>query len=181
LKGYCRFAIATEAWHVNAPIAAKRLAGIAHVVRASSLELPFAPETFDLLLDRHEELEPNEIGRVLRPGGILLTQQVIPEVWCELRAFFPRMTDFGPHFERYQTGLQAAGLVIRRAERYAAPEAFRELGELVYMLTIAPWTISDFDLERDLDALLAVEELLSRPEGIVLTAGHYLIEAWKGP
>ena len=72
-------AVATECWHVNAPVAARRLGRRADVVRASSLELPFAPASFDLVLSRHEELAPAEVGRVLSPAGRLLTQQTIPD------------------------------------------------------------------------------------------------------
>jgi len=51
--------VATEPWEVNAPVAAKRLGarGIP-VVRANSLRLPFRDEQFDLVLNRHEELDP---------------------------------------------------------------------------------------------------------------------------
>ncbi len=179
-RGYHGLAVATEEWDANAPVAAARLAAIGtHVVRASALALPFAAGAFDLVLDRHEALEPAEIGRVLRPGGTLLTQQVISEYWSELRRFFPRMTDFGPHYQRYQTDLRAAGLIIRRAAWHSLPVAYRDLGEIVYLLTAAPWTVPDFDLERDLEALLDMEKELRQPDGIVLTEGYYLIEALK--
>lgn len=176
---YTGYAVATEPWDVNAPVAAKRLSaqGIP-VVRASSLQLPFRDEQFDLVLNRHEELDPTDTTRVVAAGGRVLTQQVHPDDWKELRDFFPRKTDFGPHFDLYRAGFERAGLRIVQALVYERPVAYR-LGDLVYMLVAAPWTIPDFDLDRDLDALLAVERALSRPEGIVLTEKRYLIEAEK--
>ena len=57
--------------------------------------------------------------------------------------------------------------------------AYRELGHLVYFLVVAPWTIPDFDLEADLEALLAAEQHLSGPDGIVLTDPRYLLEVRK--
>ena len=48
------------------------------------------------------------------------------------------------------------------------------------MLTAAPWTIPDFNLERDIEALLALERSAKREEGIVLTESRYIIEAYKG-
>ncbi len=158
LKAYEVFAVATEPWLPNVPVAAQRLKALgAHVVHANSLVLPFALGTFDLVLNRHEELDPEEVARVLAPAGHLLTQQVHPDNWKELRVFFPRMTDCGPHFGRYQDGLRARGLVITHAEMHEAPAAFRTLGEIVYMLTALPWEIPDFDFVRDIDALVALE------------------------
>lgn len=180
LKGSKVSATATEPWLPNVSVAARQLRPFgARVVHANSLALPFASQAFDLVLDRHEELDPAEIARVLAPGGRVLTQQVRPGNWRELRAFFPRMTDFGQHFERYQDGFRASGLVITLAQTHEAPVAFRNLGEIVYMLTALPWEIPEFDVQRDIDALVALERELERPEGIVLTEGRYLIEAYK--
>lgn len=180
LEGYEVFAVATEPWLPNVPVAARRLRAFgARVVHAHSLTLPFAHEVFDLVLNRHEELDPAEVARVLAPGGRVLTQQVRSDNWKELRAFFPRMTDFGPHFERYQDGFRASGLVIERAETHEMPAAFRNIGEIAYMLTALPWEVPDFDVELDIGALVALEKALRRPEGIVVTEGRYLIEAYK--
>lgn len=180
LEAHEVFAVATEPWPPNVPIAAQRLRPFgAHVVQANSLALPFASKTFDLVLNRHEELDPAEVARVLAPGGHVLTQQVHPDNWKELRAFFPRMSDFGPHFQLYQNGLREGGLVIRHAEMHETLAAFRNLGEIAYMLTALPWEVPDFDVERDIEALVAMEKALRHPEGIVLTDGRYIIEAYK--
>jgi len=90
--------VATEEWKVNVPVAKKRLAkfGI-EVVECRSVELPFKDASFDLVLNRHEELQPREVARVLSPGGRVITQQIGRENWKELRKHFPRKTDFGDH------------------------------------------------------------------------------------
>jgi SAM-dependent methyltransferase len=75
-------AVATESWSLNAPVAAARLRPRgASVVQCHSLRLPFRREAFDLVLNRHEELDPAEVARVLSPGGRLLTQQVGRAWW----------------------------------------------------------------------------------------------------
>jgi SAM-dependent methyltransferase len=174
----CR-ATATEEWRVNAPIAARRLHGRADVVRASSLQLPFAGGSFDLVLDRHEALEPAEVGRVLAANGTVITQQVGPDSWPELRRFFPRKTHFGDHFGEYQRGFEAAGLNVSERCWHEERVAFGSLMDVVYMLLVAPWTIPDFDPERELDALLALEDACASTDGIVLTEHHYLIVAQR--
>jgi SAM-dependent methyltransferase len=93
LAGFAGQAVATEGWRPNVPVAARRLATAgARVVQADSLRLPFAGERFDLVLNRHEELAPADVARVLRPGGRVLTQQIHPDYHGELRGYFPRMT-----------------------------------------------------------------------------------------
>ena len=174
-------AVATEPWSVNAPIAAARLRprGIA-VVRCGSLQLPFRPASFDLVLNRHEELDPAEVARVITFHGSVLTQQVGSSRWRELRPFFPRMQDFGDLFIRYEHGLQTSGLTIVQARTHDWKAAYRTLGDIVFLLCIAPWEIPHFDpLDADLPALLAAEESLSTEQGIVLTESRFLIEAKK--
>lgn len=169
---------ATEEWHVNAPLAHGRLAPLGvGVVRCRSLVLPFADGAVDLVLNRHEELDPAEVVRVLRPGGAVLTQQVGGEYWQELRPFFPRMTDYGDLFEDYRSGLTSAGMEIIQARRHLRRFAYADLGEIVYLLSIMPWVVPDFDLESDLDALLAAERALRTADGIVLTEPNFLLVA----
>ena len=174
-------AVATESWSVNVPVAAARLQprGIS-VVRTNSLVLPFRDRTFDLVLSRHEELHPTETARVLSFGGHVLTQQVGRNRWCELREFFPRMQDFGDLFGAYEAGFREAGLTIAQSRKHDWKVAYRGLGDVVFLLCIAPWDLPDFDpLGRDLRALMAAGDALSTHDGIELTESSFLLEATK--
>lgn len=152
-----------------------------NLAQSSGLHLPFHDAYFDLVLNRHDELDPANVARILSPGGSFLTQQVGHDNWQELRAFFPRQTDFGPKFDRYREGFLAAGLTIERAENHDTPVACRSLGDLVYLPTATPWTVPGFDLEGDLDTLLALEQALYKNNHIVPTNSRYVIEAHKPP
>ena len=182
--------VATEEWHVNAPIAYRRLRPIgADVVWCRSLRLPFRDESFDLVFDRHEELDPAEVARVLLPGGTVVTQQVGYNNWVELQRFFggatagnrgdSRLTDFGDIRGDYAGGFASAGLTVTRNEEHDYKVAYDSLGDLVFMLLITPWTIPDFDVERDLDALLALEEACSTTDGLVMTWSRFLLVGEK--
>jgi len=182
--------VATEEWHVNAPIAYERLRPIdVDLVWCRSLYLPFADESFDLVFERHEELEPAEVARVLRPGGAVVTQQIGPENWSELRRYFgdatssnrgnSRLADFGDIRGTYRRGFESAGLRVVRSEQHDYKVAYGSLGDLVFMLLITPWTIPDFDVERDLEALLALEADCSTDDGLVLTWSRFLLVAEK--
>lgn len=173
--------VATEEWHVNAPVAYDRLRrfGIPVVrARSDANVLPFRDNTFDLVLSRHEAIGPAEVDRVLAPGGTLLTQQVMPDNWPELTAFFPRKTIFPDHFSAYHDAFVRLGYTVRR-HQHDLKTAYRSLGDLVMMLLIAKDYIPDFDIQRDAEALLALESELSVAEGIIVTEGRYLLEARK--
>ena len=47
------------------------------------------------------------------------------------------------------------------------------------MLLLAPWLLPEFDPERDVDRLMAVEDALGTVEGIVVTESRYLVLADK--
>jgi SAM-dependent methyltransferase len=171
--------IASEAWGVNARIAYERLRGqgIA-TVWAESERPPFADGAFDLVLSRHEAIVPMEVDRILAPGGRFITQQVMPNHWPELRAHFPRQAIFEPHDETYPAAFRALGYRVSM-HTHECEVAFETLGDLVFMLITAPWEIPGFDIEADIDALLAVERDCLAPAGIVLSEGRYLLEACK--
>lgn len=177
LRGSAARAVATESWHVNAPVAARRLAGRARVVRASSLSLPFAAGGFDRVLSRHEEISPAEVARVLARGGRFLTQQVVHDAWHELREVFPDMTRFPDHFREYRAGLRESGLHVEHAREFRRPVRFRELGHLVYHLVAAPWTIPGFGLESHRDGLAELARRSRSDGGLVLTDGFWVLQA----
>jgi hypothetical protein len=180
LEGYTGRAVATEEWSVNVPIAARHLNPLgADTVYCRSTQLPFAGQSFRLVLNRHEDLWPLDVARVLKPGGTVLTQQAWM-IWKELSRFIPRRIFLDDLFERYRDGFAAAGPEVLDARTAKWPSAYANLGDFVYMLCIAPWEVPEFDpLGRDLEALLALERELTTPDGIVLSEGRFIIEAIK--
>jgi len=171
--------IATEEWKVNAPIAKRRLDPFdVDTVRCKSLNLPFASSIFDLVANRHEELDPKEVARVLSPGGYVVTQQV-GDNWTELTRFFPRAPSFSKLYSDYVRGFQTAGLKVLRNIQHYYKVAYRGLGEIVYLLSVAPWEVPGFSLERDPEALISLESELLKPEGLMLTESRFLTIAQK--
>ena len=176
--GFEGFAVATEEWHVNLPVAAARLQPLGiEVVRCRDSLLCFADESFDLVLNRHSELDPSDVARCLRSGGTVLTQQVFHH-WHELGRFIPRRVTDNNLFERYCDGFRDSGLEIVDARVSEVPAAYDSLGDFVYMLCIAPWEIPDFDpLGSDLDALIRLEREVTTQDGLMLTDGSFILEA----
>lgn len=174
--------LATEQWEPNARLAHGRLAprGIPLVwCESESTRMPFREGSFDLVLDRHEALDPQEVHRILAPGGTVLTQQCTPDCWPELHRYFDRTARFPDHYHGYAEAFRQLGYAVE-AERHDFETRFASLSELVQMLIVAPWYVPELDVQKDLEALRALESELTRPDGgIVLRDGRYLLRAVK--
>jgi SAM-dependent methyltransferase len=177
---YTGKAVATEGWEINAPIARDRLRALnVDVVHCDDEHLPFSEVSFDLVLNRHSALDAQDVARVLKPGGVLLTEQIWSH-WREVKRYFPRMNEFSGLWLDYSMALRAAGLTLTDCRAHIVPAAFENLGDFVFMLCVASWTIADFDpLYSDLEPLLELERDLSTPDGLVLSDGAFIIEARK--
>jgi len=69
---------ATEAYDVNYKLCEKKLKPLGIDIRKviSDESLPFDDEMFDIIINRHESLDISEVCRILKPGGMFITQQV---------------------------------------------------------------------------------------------------------
>ena len=84
--------LATEGWAPNLPVATEALAprGIAVVPYDSEHDerMPFDDQRFEVVLDRHESYVASEVFRILRPGGVFVTQQVDGRDFEETHSLF---------------------------------------------------------------------------------------------
>jgi SAM-dependent methyltransferase len=172
--------VATEEWKVNVPVAKKRLVTFGfEVIECRSVQLPFKDASFDLVINRHEELNPKEVARVLSPGGRVITQQVDRDNWKELRKFFPRMNDFGDLRGNYARGFLSSDLKMVADWKHDCKVAYETLGDLVFMLTVTPWTVPDFNLDNDVDSLIQLDQECHTEHGLELTESRFLLIADK--
>ncbi|MFG1989257.1 methyltransferase domain-containing protein [Actinoplanes sp. NPDC048988] len=168
--------VATEAWQPE--VAARNLEAL--VVRADD-HLPFLDATFDLVVSRHPVSTPwTEIARVLRPGGIFLSQQIGDGSNRELSEAM--LGPLPPPARRNPGRLaEAAGLELIdvRAERLRAE--FLDVAAVAYFLRKVIWTVPDFTIEKYRDRLRAVHEEISVKGMFVSYATRVLIEARRWP
>ena len=79
-KQWPRVLVATEDYPPNVFLSAQRLASYGVGVVVASLSetdpLPFGSGGFDVVLNRHSGLNPQEVARVLSPSGVFYTQQI---------------------------------------------------------------------------------------------------------
>lgn len=139
--------------------------------------LPFENERFDLVLNRHGDLNPEEIYRVLKPGGIFITQQVGAENDRELVELLCGHTDL-PFPDQYlkiisdqfsQTGFET--LDGRECFR---PIRLYDVGALVWFARIIEWEFPGFSVERCQDQLLHAQATLDE-EGCIEGRIHRIL------
>jgi SAM-dependent methyltransferase len=174
------YAVATEKWATSAAIAAPLLRPVGiNLVRCWSQLLPFLDNCFDLVLNRHEELSPQEVVRVLRHGGSFLTQQWGAS-WGEIRRFFPRIPAAADYFPKCVSELRDAGLTVLDACQASTRQAYGGVGDIVTMLLLDGTIIPNFDpLGSDLEAVVEMERGLTTSEGFVLSECPFIVEGRK--
>jgi SAM-dependent methyltransferase len=200
LAPFPKVAVATEAYPPNVTEASRRLTPLGvQVIWADPAcsdsrgpqpqgqwphrRLPFADDTFDLVLARSISFCPREVSRVLKPGGTLLTlqggtQRDGPGLVELLEGTPPEWTQPDSAWD-IDTTLDAAGfLVVEKIERQVRT-TYRDIGAVVYFLKAVPWVIIDFDVDRYRERLYHLHLSMKADGGLTTVGVQRLIEVRK--
>ena len=175
---------ATEGYPPNVALCKERLAPLGVDFRAcdNAANIPFADAAFGLIINRHGDFDAKETHRLLKPGGVFVTEQVggdndrdlvqtvlpgTPSPFPDLRLNIQRQA-----FER-------AGFRIIRAEEAFRPIRFYDIGAFVWFARIIEWEFPGFSVERCFDRLLQMQAVLERDGFVEGTIHRYLIVAKK--
>jgi SAM-dependent methyltransferase len=175
---------ATEGYAPNISIAKERLEplGITVVEVVDDNTLPLPSNAFDLVINRHESYALPEVCRILRPGGLFLTQQVGPRDCVELNQYLQAPLEPDIHswsLAQEKTAVEEAGLRIVRCQEQLLSSVFYAIGAVVYYLKVIEWQIPDFSTEAYRERLEAMHRLIERQGAFFATAHRFLIEAEK--
>ena len=144
--------------------------------------LPFGDDCFDLVINRHGSFNPEEIYRVLKPGGIFVTQQVGAENERELVELLCGKTPL-PFPEQYlhtaSEKFRNAGFTILRSEESFRPIRFFDVGALVWFARIIQWEFPGFSVDTHLEGLLKAQKILETTGYIHGNTHRFLLVAQK--
>jgi SAM-dependent methyltransferase len=175
---------ATEGYPPNVRLCMERLLPLGIDVRECSdaSRIPFADASFDMIINRHGDFCAREIGRLLRPGGLFVTQQVGSDNDRELvRMVLPDAAKPFPHenLKEQRAGFAGAGFEILQADEAFGPICFYDVGAFVWFARIIEWEFPGFSVDRCFDRLLRLQQVIERDGRISGTTHRYLIVARK--
>ena len=174
----------TEAWEPNLRLCEKKLAPLGITVKQSwdDRPLPYDDGQFDLVLNRHESYDIQEVRRVLKPGGYFITQQVGGSNGLRLRKFIcgeeeTPMADF--NLENEVPKFQAAGFSINYKNQFYGDDRYLDVGAFVWYMKVLPWEFPDFTVDGCFDKLLQLDALCEKQGYIPHTQHRFILIARK--
>ena len=175
---------AMEGYPPNVALCEERLLPLGIDIRAckDAAHIPFGDGAFDIVINRHGDFCPSEIWRLLKPGGLFVTQQVGSRNDRELvAAVLPDAPPPFPHenLTEQREAFETAGFEILQADEAFGPIRFYDVGAFVWFARIIEWEFSGFSVDRCFDRLLPLQEKIEREGQIEGTTHRYLIVARK--
>jgi Methylase involved in ubiquinone/menaquinone biosynthesis len=171
---------ATEGWKENLWLAMRNLGKYRIPVFEYDAEadqpMPFADQSLDLVMSRHEVIDAMEISRVLVPGGQFLTQQVDGLDAAELHDWFG--SDFqylGVNVGEYSKALESVGMEVEVAQEWEGAMTFADAKALVTYMGLVPWDVPEFSVAAHAERLAELEA--AKP--IRVSQRRFLIHATK--
>lgn len=147
--------------------------------------LPYGNASFDLVINRHGDFDPCELHRVLKPGGLFITQQVGAENDRELVELLLPGTPLSfpeQYLSQAVARFEGAGFAILQAEEAFRPIRFYDIGALVWFARIIEWEFPGFSVERCWDRLCHAQLLLDNGGFVEGRIHRFLLVAKKpGP
>ena len=156
---------ASEGWKPNVELCQEKLGGMGidfHEMTDYSA-MPFADEQFDIVTDRHGSYDADEIFRVLKHGGVFITQQVGEQNDRELVDMLlpdAKMQYSGNNLAVQSELFRNAGFEIVEQNEVFRPVKFFDTGALVWFAKIIEWEFIDFSVSKCFDRLLEAERII---------------------
>lgn len=171
----------TETWQPNIQLCLKNLSplGIRVYPVKEDTSLPIAMNSFDIVINRHASYNLHEVRRILKPGGIFITQQVGGENCFELqkRINLEKPTSQNFSMKTQLPEFQACGFEIKYANEYFPLLKFFDVGAVVFWAKTIVWSFPEFSVEKNFDKLCALQDEIDQ-KGFVSDLEHrFLIVA----
>lgn len=145
-------------------------------------KLPFENGRFHMVINRHGDFAPDEIYRVLKPGGLFISQQVGAENDRELVEHLCGKIPL-PFPEQYADkaakAFQIAGFSVLRQEECFRAIRFFDIGALVWFARVICWEFPDFSVATHLEKLLLAQRILDKTGCIEGKTHRFLLVAQK--
>jgi len=176
---------ATENYPPNIELCRETLAplGIDFRPADGNGSLPYPDSCFDMVINRHGDFNAAEIHRVLRPGGLFITQQVGAENDRELVRLLLDPVPSLPFPEQYlditEEKFRAAGFEILQSGECFRPIKFYDIGALVWFARIIEWEFPEFSVDSCLPRLENAQRVLDERGCVEGSIHRFMLVAKK--
>lgn len=175
---------ATEGYSPNVELCRKKLLplGIDFKECSNPSAIPYDDETFDIIINRHGDFDVRELYRLLKKGGIFITEQVggdndrelVEMVLPGTQKPFPQLniSEQSRIFEKEKFH------IITAKEAYR-PIRFYDIGAFIWFAHIIEWEFPDFSVEKCYEKLLDMQKVIEEKGYMEGTIHRFLIVAQK--
>ena len=175
---------ATEGYKPNVQLCKERLLplGIHFKECNAPSAIPYEDETFDMIINRHGSFDAGELYRLLKKGGIFVTEQVGGDNERDLvEMVLPGTPKPFPHLnlKEQRRVFEETGFHIIGAQEAYRPIRFFDVGAFVWFAHIIEWEFPDFSVDKCFERLLNMQKIIEDKEEIKGTVHRFLIVARK--
>ena len=175
---------ATESYVPNVSVARNRLEplGVKVIQIFEDNTLPFDDKFFDLVTNRHGSFSAQELHRIMKPGGIFITQQVGGRNNFEINELLQEHPEFIYSDWTLNLAVQQltdAGFQILEQKDELPETVVSDIGALVFYLKVISWQVADFSVEKYYDKLAKVHNMIQENGELKIRSHRFLIVAKK--
>ena len=136
--------------------------------------LPFKDNEFDIIINKHGSFNISELFRILKTGGIFITQQVGSENDKELIELLLPQTELSfpdLYLKNISKKFKETGFKILQEQEAFRPIKFYDIGALVWYAHIIEWEFPNFSVNNCLENLFKAQKILEK-QGVVEGSIH---------
>ncbi len=175
---------ATEAWQPNVELCSRTLLplGIDFREGDGSDRLPYDDESFDIIINRHGDFNPADMYRLLKAGGLFITQQVGAENDRELAELLMGEREIAfpdQYLSKASASFREAGFEIIEEQECFTPIRFFDIGALVWFARVIPWEFPGFSVDGSIDRLMEAQRRLETTGCVEGRAHRFMLIAKK--
>ena len=137
-------------------------------------KVPYAGGCFDIVTCRHAPFSIKEVKRVLKPGGLFITQQLGNRNKLNLLKYFDSAFYSGKTTQGTLKILKSEGFEILMIDEYIAKEYFQDMEDLIFLLENTP-NVPDFNRDKYQRQLQMISDKLTTPKGIAIDNHEFII------
>lgn len=175
---------ATEGYKPNVLLCQEKLLplGIDFKKCSNPAKIPFDDESFDIIINRHGSFDAKELHRLLKKGGIFITEQVgadndkdlVEMVLTKAVSPYPEVT-----LKKQKKVFEDAGFNILEADEAYRPMTFSDVGAFVWFAHIIEWEFPGFSVDKCFEQLLEMQKTIENKGFIEGTVHRFLLVAKK--